>query len=234
MNELKQDFTKLSMQAKFILEVVEGKLIISRRKESEIAKDLVSRGYVRIFKKKKNGNDEEEEQEHADTSLEGYDYLVSMNIRALTLERVESLRQKLMTKKTELEKLTKTTPEQLWEIDLVKFEESLSEFEAILEKDREEEEAARLKQQGKKKPKKKRKKTKKKKVAAPVEVPVVIPKPVVAATPIVVEEKKEEAEDVPLAMRMMSRLKVSKKGVEEGNVCTGTDQEKTVCNQKDK
>ena len=59
MNELRQDFTKLSMQAKFILEVVEGKLIISRRKESEIAKDLVSRGYVRIFKKKKkNSNDE--------------------------------------------------------------------------------------------------------------------------------------------------------------------------------
>ena len=61
-----------------------------------------------------------------------------------------------MTKKTELEKLTKTTPEQLWETDLVKFEESLSEFEAILEKDREEEEAARLKQQGKKKTKKKK------------------------------------------------------------------------------
>ena len=85
-----------------------------------------------------------------------------MNIRALTLERVESLRQKLMTKKTELETLTKTTLEQLWELDLVKFEESLKDFEEILEKDREEEEAARLKQQGKKTKKKSKKKKKKK------------------------------------------------------------------------
>ena len=74
MNELRQDFTKLSMQAKFILEVVEGKLIISRRKESEIAKDLVSRGYVRIFKNKKQFNKdvEEEQEQHDETSLEGY------------------------------------------------------------------------------------------------------------------------------------------------------------------
>ena len=84
MNELKEDFTKLSMQAKFILEVVEGKLIISRRKESEIAKDLVSRGYVRIFKNKKQFNKdvEEEQEQHDETSLEGY---VSLS---LSLSRV--------------------------------------------------------------------------------------------------------------------------------------------------
>jgi len=207
MNELRADFTKLSNQAKFILEFVEGKLIISRRKESEIAKDLVSRGYKRIFKKKKKDVGAQEEEEHEDTSLEGYDYLVSMNIRSLTLEKVESLRQKLMTKKTELEKLEKTSPEDLWEADLVEFEKCLQEFEDMLQNDRDDEETARLKQQGKSKKKKKKrvvKKKKKKTVEQPAVVVPVIPQPVV-------EEKKEEEEDIPLAMRMMSRLKVTKK-----------------------
>jgi len=219
--ELRADFKKLSNQARFVLEFVEGTLQISRRKESEIAKDLVSKGYDRIYKSQKkkikntadnDGNGATKEGEV--DSLSGYEYLVSMNIRSLTLERVETLRRKLMTKKTELETLEKLSLEELWNIDLVKFEDALADFEKMLQDDKDEEEAARKSRNARTGGKKKKKRSRKpKKVKKPIvaEIVTTTKKEPVPVAALEVEEatKEVDQDDLPLAMRMMAKMAVS-------------------------
>jgi DNA topoisomerase II len=60
----------------------------------------------------------------------GYDYLLSMPLWSLTLERVEELRRQESKKRGELEVLQRTDPKQMWTSDLADLERALDEFEA--------------------------------------------------------------------------------------------------------
>merc|ERR1712113_648562 len=86
----------------------------------------------------------------------GYNYLLNMALWSLTLERVEKLRQQKEEKEGELNQLLDTSPEQLWEVDLDRFLEALTQFEEKREKLIKEEEAAAKKHKRKNNRKKKR------------------------------------------------------------------------------
>lgn len=79
----------------FIKNIVEGKLIINKRKKVEIEKDLD--GFTNINKK--------------DNS---YDYLLNMNILSLTEERMEKLHSDIQLKKQNLDKLIETSINDIW------------------------------------------------------------------------------------------------------------------------
>ena len=53
-----------------------------------------------------------------------FDYLLNMALYSLTKEKVQELRNKIGDKKTQIEKLERQTVEELWLIDLEKFEVS--------------------------------------------------------------------------------------------------------------
>jgi DNA topoisomerase-2 len=98
LDELKKDILLISNKARFILMVVNEELIINKRKRVEIEDDLFENDFPKI-----NNN---------------YDYLLSMPIYQLTLEKIEELNKLEKDKKAEYNKLNKMKPEDIWKEEL--------------------------------------------------------------------------------------------------------------------
>jgi DNA topoisomerase-2 len=139
------EHTKMSNQARFISEFVNGTLEISRRSEAQVVKDLVARNYSPLFSsstKPTAAATTAEAEDEATTSqadvqddktssssstkpaaaclsaADGFSYLLDMNLRSLTLERFNALTLRVEQKAEALRKLKATTPAQLWINDL--------------------------------------------------------------------------------------------------------------------
>jgi len=86
-----------------------------------------------VKKKEEEENDEEKEEDEKeidnDDLANGYDYLLSMPLWSLTLEKVEALKAEKKKKEVELENLAKITPKAMWITDLDAFLVSLFEHE---------------------------------------------------------------------------------------------------------
>ena len=65
-----------------------------------------------------------------EAKAEDFDYLLSMTMWSLTLEKKEDLLRKKQEKHQELAKLRETSKEDLWGEDLKEFLKKLDEFEA--------------------------------------------------------------------------------------------------------
>lgn len=87
------DFRKLKNQARFIQEIMDSKLVVSRKKKQVIVEELRERKYEAFPKgqdsKKTKSEEEEEEEENneddavdgnTDTSANDYDYLLSVRL----------------------------------------------------------------------------------------------------------------------------------------------------------
>ena len=113
------------------------------------------------------GEVEDEENEFVGDDSEsvlarGYDYLLSMKIWSLTLEKAEQLLAELSAKTKELEELEGTSPSQIWLNDLDAIEAALDDRDVLFAKAQEEEANAQKKNQ-KRRAKVQKKKTKGKK-----------------------------------------------------------------------
>lgn len=129
---------KLSNQARFILEKIQGTLVIENKPKKELIRMLQEMGYdsdpVKAWKQAQEKNEEEtedgEEEEKEDTSGPDYNYLLSMPMWFLTKEKKEELCRQRDAKMTELNTLKKKTPADLWKEDLAAFSEELERIEA--------------------------------------------------------------------------------------------------------
>ena len=88
--EIRIDYSKYL----FIKLIQEDKLVISKRKKSEIEKDLAKVQEI--------------------LSMNGYDYLLNMSISSLTEERMKKLEDSIKESKQRLDELLKTSIEQMW------------------------------------------------------------------------------------------------------------------------
>ncbi|XP_015240259.1 PREDICTED: DNA topoisomerase 2-alpha-like [Cyprinodon variegatus] len=132
--------SKLSNQARFILEKIQGTLVIENKPKKELIRMLQQMGYdsdpVKAWKQaqEKNeeelGDEEEEGEEKEDNSGPDYNYLLSMPMWFLTKEKKEELCKQRDAKMTELNTLKKKTPSDLWKEDLAAFSEELERLEA--------------------------------------------------------------------------------------------------------
>ncbi|XP_060883763.1 DNA topoisomerase 2-alpha isoform X2 [Labrus mixtus] len=130
---------KLSNQARFILEKIEGTLVIENKAKKELIRMLQEMGYdsdpVKSWKQAQEkyveemDNDEEEEAGQEDTSGPDYNYLLSMPMWFLTKEKKEELCKQRDAKMTELNTLKQKTPADLWKEDLAAFSEELERLE---------------------------------------------------------------------------------------------------------
>lgn len=159
-DRLAREKNLLDAKVRFILMVISGELIVSKRKRNDLIADLKAKGfkpYNEIFGKSKSADDDEDEAAPASASQagqggkeskekqepkSGFDYLLGMPIWSLTYERVEELRKQMKDKTQELDELKRKTPEVLWEIDLKAVEHELEVME---------EERALMQQEGGKK-----------------------------------------------------------------------------------
>jgi len=147
LGKLEQELKRLSNRMRFILAVVEEKLVIRNVKRSIVLEKLKAMGFEPLGKaqtREESENDESEDsapeddvtserkesRELSDASLaadsKAYDYLLSMPLWSLTLERVQALKEEYAAKVREIDELRLTPLEALWEKDLNALEDALS------------------------------------------------------------------------------------------------------------
>eukprot|EP01054_Gregarina_sp_Poly1_P001148 Gregarina_sp_Poly_1__1147@NODE_127_length_13318_cov_461_829220_g113_i0_p1_GENE_NODE_127_length_13318_cov_461_829220_g113_i0NODE_127_length_13318_cov_461_829220_g113_i0_p1_ORF_typecomplete_len1054_score202_96DNA_topoisoIV/PF00521_20/8_4e121TOPRIM_C/PF16898_5/5_2e50Toprim/PF01751_22/2_2e19BBIP10/PF14777_6/0_82_NODE_127_length_13318_cov_461_829220_g113_i0750910670 len=158
LNLLQKDLCVTSNKMRFILEVVEGQLVVHKKKRAVLVAELRERGYDtmgEILARFKTLNpsmqgdvdddgvvrevDEADEETEVVQSQRDYDYLVGMPLWSLTFEKVEELKRQQQAKEVELELFQQKTPENLWESDLDHLESAIDQHEALLAQDAENE-----------------------------------------------------------------------------------------------
>jgi len=120
----------LSNRARFIHMIITKKLHINNRKKMDVVKDLTK------FKFQKFGDQK--------PPRTGFEYLLIMQIASLTKERKEELERMSKDKAAELEKVKRTSIQQMWLHDLTELEKAIQNLYA------EEEEAVAAAGKGKK------------------------------------------------------------------------------------
>ncbi|OGM42747.1 DNA topoisomerase II [Aspergillus bombycis] len=132
LSQLQKELDRLSNQARFVQEIIDGKLVISKKKKNILVQELKEKGYKafpKVAEAVKAGEEEpvvEEEGEESDSQdtevlSNAYDYLLGMPIWSLTQERVEKLRRQIGDKEVEVDALIKMSKEDIWKRDLDEF-----------------------------------------------------------------------------------------------------------------
>ncbi len=95
---MEKEYLILSSKIKFILDVIEGNIIIMNRKHADVVEQLEKLEYYKYEN--------------------SYEYLLKLPISQLTTERKENLEQEVIKLKTELEELKQTSIVNIWENEL--------------------------------------------------------------------------------------------------------------------
>ncbi|KAJ4798339.1 DNA topoisomerase 2 [Rhynchospora pubera] len=130
LDNLDLNLLKLDNKVRFILGVVEGEIIVTNRKRADLLFELKQKGFIPFTKKTKGmvsgtpGAEEDNEDMSPEAVAGGvirasdYEYLLSMPIGTLTLEKVQQLCAERDKLEAEVEELRKTSPKSLWSKDL--------------------------------------------------------------------------------------------------------------------
>lgn len=141
LNQLQKELDKFTNQARFVQMIIDGDLVVSKKKKNVLINELKEHGFKpfpKVAEAVKAGEEEpvvEEEDEEADDSetlSNAYDYLLGMAIWSLTQERVEKLRRQIGGKEMEIDALIKLSKEDIWRQDLDDF---INEWRYQLEED---------------------------------------------------------------------------------------------------
>ncbi|RRT85394.1 hypothetical protein B296_00002008 [Ensete ventricosum] len=141
LDNLELQLLKLDNQVRFILGVVSGEIIVNNRKRADLFLELQQKGFTPMPKKTKGidaaaaeATEDEEEDEQKEESPEAgkrgvkasdYEYLMSMPIGSLTLEKVQELCAEKDKLDGEVDELRRTSPRSLWLKELDALEEEL-------------------------------------------------------------------------------------------------------------
>lgn len=127
---LEFELLRVENKVKFILGVVKGEIIVNNRKRADLLLELKNKGFTPFPKKKAveavvadTTDDAEDSEESPEESNRGvrasdYDYLLSMAIGTLTLEKVQELCAERDKLNAEVEDMRNATPKTLWMKDL--------------------------------------------------------------------------------------------------------------------
>ena len=152
------EILKLVNIARFISEKIEGKIKVENLKKAELINILRDKKYdpdpiakwkQRVVKEQGSNNEdmspaanEDENGKEQSSDKHEFDYLLSMPIWNLTMEKKDEILKQQKTKVDELAKLKAKTPSILWQDDLNQFLNELDKYE---EKEKEEVTSAQLK-----------------------------------------------------------------------------------------
>lgn len=137
LQQLQHDITFLGNKKRFLEEVMSGDIKLfddsgktrKSRKTTDLFRDLEERGYDKDTKK--NDNDDKDEQD--DTG--GYNYLLGMQFRSITEERINKLKNDIDSKIKTRDTLTKKSEKNLWISDLDEFEKAYEKWLKVIAKE---------------------------------------------------------------------------------------------------
>jgi len=130
---LEKDYNILSAKIRFIIDVIEGNIVIMNKKLVDIAIQLEERGYSKIYKD--DDVNKVEEQVDTDDNIKGYRYLISMPISQLTYDRKLILEKEVEELNNKLNNLKNTNIEEIWLTELNELEEAWNEHKTTIELD---------------------------------------------------------------------------------------------------
>lgn len=110
MKYLNNELEILKYKVRYIKEVLDEKIIVAKKKREEVIDQLIKREYPKLSK-----NLEAFEEEKS------YDYLASMLLWSLTLEKIEELQKEYDEKKKEYDDYNSTTEIELWRREIEDF-----------------------------------------------------------------------------------------------------------------
>ncbi|XP_050387833.1 DNA topoisomerase 2 [Argentina anserina] len=143
LDNLELELLKLENKVRFILGVVNGEIIVSNRKRADLFLELQQKGFTPFPKKTKSvepevagaTEDTEETEENSEAvigngvRISDYEYLISMAIGTLTIERVQALLADRDKVNEQVLELRGSTPKSLWLKDLDALDVELNELE---------------------------------------------------------------------------------------------------------
>ena len=113
---LEKELKFVGNKARFVQEIIEKKLNIMNVEESVLVKDLEKKKYDKDFK---NNEDESD----TNSTKHGYEYLLRLQVRTFTSNKVKELNNDISGLKKKLEDIKSKSEKQLWLKDLQEFEE---------------------------------------------------------------------------------------------------------------
>uniref|UniRef100_A0A8C7FBC8 DNA topoisomerase 2 n=1 Tax=Oncorhynchus kisutch TaxID=8019 RepID=A0A8C7FBC8_ONCKI len=135
--------SKLSNQARFVLEKIEGKITIENKSKRDLIRMLVQKGFdsdpvvawtkaqeKALEEDDRDGNDSDGSVDSVSLSGPNFNYILNMPLWCLSKEKVDELLRQRDIKKGELNELQRKSPEDLWKEDLAVFIEELDKIEA--------------------------------------------------------------------------------------------------------
>ncbi|KAL3476533.1 DNA topoisomerase, partial [Aspergillus californicus] len=133
--QLQKELDKLTNQARFVQMIIDGELVVSKKKKSVLVVELKDKGFKpfpkvadaarageveKVVEASEDENENEAENDPQDLA-HAYDYLLGMAIWSLTQERVEKLRRQIGEREFEIDELIKLSKEEIWTRDLDDF-----------------------------------------------------------------------------------------------------------------
>lgn len=138
---MQNDLDKFTNQARFIRMIIDGKLVVSKKKKLVLVAELKKhnfKAFPKVADAIKEGelapiaDNDEEAEEDLETGANAYDYLLGMPIWSLTQERIDKLNKQIEDRELEIDTLIKLTKEDIWKRDLDEF---LAEWRLQLDDD---------------------------------------------------------------------------------------------------
>jgi DNA topoisomerase II len=139
---LEKDFKVLSAKIRFIIDVIEGRIVIMNKKIADITQKLIELKYPKI------GKDDDEEETVDDN---GYNYLLKMPISQLTYDRKIILEKEVNELSKKLNDLRNTSLDTIWKNELQELLEAWRAHREFIELDYENDKKGIVTQKQKKK-----------------------------------------------------------------------------------
>ena len=126
---LDKDLKHSENKARFIQEIIDKKLNIMNIDEELVVKELEKRGYDKEYK-----NSEENNENNENTNNHGYNYLLKLQVRTFTANKVKELKDDIIKIKDKINNIKNTTEKQMWINDLDEFTKEYTKWLDIMDK----------------------------------------------------------------------------------------------------
>ena len=151
---LEKDFKVLSAKIRFIIDVIEGRIVVMNKKIADIISKLIELKYPKIGKDNSDGNENDDgdnDEAISDDNGHGYNYLLKMPISQLTYDRKIILEKEVNELSNKLNDLRNTSLDKIWKGELEQLLQAWKDHREYIETDYENDKKGIVTQKTKKK-----------------------------------------------------------------------------------